>query len=73
MYIDNRVFVDAINSGQPCLLNDVYEGDANICSFENYNYMKNLQAGQIWQVWIVVENKDDRLQDNSTKVVDINF
>ena len=42
MYIDNRVFVDAINSGMPCLLNDVYEGDANICSFENYNYMKNL-------------------------------
>lgn len=73
LYIDNRIGLNAINNGQPCFLNGVYEESANICSFENHNYMKNLQVGQIWQVWVDIENRDDRSSDNFTKFVDITF
>jgi hypothetical protein len=45
LYIDNRIGLDAINNGLPCFLNEVYEENANICSFENYDYMKKLQTG----------------------------
>ena len=73
LYIDNRIGLDAINNGQPCLLNEVYEENANICSFESYDYMKKLETGQIWQVWIDIENRDDRTPENYTKFVDITF